>query len=112
MAQTNGSMYGSPQFGFNPMMANPMMMGMNPMMTGWGFPPMNPMMSGFGGNPQQMFAAQQAANAYQQAMMVYSQVSRGPKLEIRRDDWGRCWCSRRRPRLFESYGDGREHVRS
>ena len=63
----NGSMYGS-QFGpgFNPMMANPMMMGMNPMMSGWGF---NPMM----GNPQ-MFAAQQAAaQAYQQAMMSFGQ---------------------------------------
>ena len=66
----NGSMYGQ-QFGpgFNPMMANPMMMGANPMMGGWGF---NPMM----GNPQQqqMFAAQQAAaQAYQQAMMSFSQ---------------------------------------
>ena len=63
----NGSMYGA-QFGsgFNPMMANPMMMGMNPMMGGWGF---NPMM----GNPQ-MFAAQQAASqAYQQAMMTFAQ---------------------------------------
>jgi len=63
----NGSMYG-PQFGpgFNPMMANPMMMGMNPMMSGWGF---NPMM----GNPQ-MFAAQQAAaQAYQQTMMTFTQ---------------------------------------
>ena len=62
----NGSMYG-PQFspGFNPMMANPMMMGMNPM-NGWGF---NPMM----GNPQ-MFAAQQAAaQAYQQTMMTFTQ---------------------------------------
>jgi hypothetical protein len=64
----NGSMYG-PQFGpgFNPMMANPMMMGMNPMMGGWGF---NPMMS----NTQQMFAAQQAAaQAYQQTMMTFAQ---------------------------------------
>ena len=64
----NGSMYG-PQFGpgFNPMMANPMMMGMNPMMGGWGF---NPMMNG----QQQMFAAQQAAaQAYQQAMMTFAQ---------------------------------------
>jgi CCR4-NOT transcriptional complex subunit CAF120 len=64
----NGSMYGS-QFGpgFNPMMANPMMMGVNPMMGGWGY---NPMM----GNPQQMFAAQQAAaQAYQQAMMTFGQ---------------------------------------
>lgn len=64
----NGSMYG-PQFGpgFNPMMANPMMMGMNPMMGGWGF---NPMMN----SSQQMFAAQQAAaQAYQQAMMTFAQ---------------------------------------
>lgn len=54
--------------GFNPMMGNPMMgnpMMMNPMMTGnWGFPGMM--------NPQHMFAAQQAAQAYQQAMMAYS----------------------------------------
>ncbi|SJL09702.1 uncharacterized protein ARMOST_13083 [Armillaria ostoyae] len=66
--------------GLNPMMTgqamNPMMtgQGMNPMMTGQG---MNPMMSGFPGmmpgyNPQQMFAAQQAAQAYQQAMMAFS----------------------------------------
>ncbi|KAK0469710.1 uncharacterized protein EV420DRAFT_1661127, partial [Desarmillaria tabescens] len=66
--------------GMNPMMTgqamNPMMtgQGMNPMMTGQG---MNPMMSGFPGmmpgyNPQQMFAAQQAAQAYQQAMMAFS----------------------------------------
>lgn len=81
MAQT-GSMYGGQFGGYNPMMANPMMMGMNPMMMGMnpmmggGFPPMNPMMGGFGGNPQQqMFAAQQAAQqAYQQAMMAYSQA--------------------------------------
>ncbi|KAI0783662.1 hypothetical protein C8Q75DRAFT_430290 [Abortiporus biennis] len=61
----NGSMYGGmgmPQMGFNPMMANPMMM--NPMMTGWGYPGMM--------NPQHMFAAQQAAQAYQQAMMAFS----------------------------------------
>lgn len=68
--QQGGSMYGGmgmpPQFsGFNPMMGNPMMMGMNPMMTGgWGFPGMV--------NPQHMFAAQQAAQAYQQAMMAFS----------------------------------------
>jgi CCR4-NOT transcriptional complex subunit CAF120 len=81
MAQT-GSMYGGPgpQFtGFNPMMANPMMMGMNPMnpmmQSGWGFPQMNPMMSGFGSHSQQMLAAQQAAlQAYQQTMMAYSQA--------------------------------------
>ncbi|KAF4613981.1 hypothetical protein D9613_007907 [Agrocybe pediades] len=92
--QQGGSMYGG--FGFNPMMANPMMMGMNPMMglspmmTGngmnpmmgaGGMPGMNPMMTGqmgypgmMGGfNPQHMFAAQQAAaQAYQQAMMAFS----------------------------------------
>lgn len=67
--QQNGSMYGGmgmPQFtGFNPMMGNPMMMGMNPMMTGgWGYPGMV--------NPQHMFAAQQAAQAYQQAMAAFS----------------------------------------
>ena len=67
--QQGGSMYGGmgmmPQLtGFNPMMANPMMMGMNPMMTGWGFPGMM--------NPQHMFAAQQAAQAYQQAMIAFS----------------------------------------
>ena len=45
---------------------NPMMMGMNPMMTGgyMGYPGMM--------NPQQMFAAQQAAQAYQQAMYAFS----------------------------------------
>lgn len=84
--QQGGSMYG---YGFNPMMnpmmmgMNPMMMnpmmtgGMNPMMTGGG---MNPMMTGGGMmgypgmlNPQQMYAAQQAAAAaYQQAMMTFS----------------------------------------
>lgn len=83
--QQTGSMYGG-QFGFNPMMANPMMMsmnpmmGMNPMMTGGGMAPMNPMMTGgmgypgmMGMNPQQMFAAQQAAAAaYQQAMIAFS----------------------------------------
>ena len=67
--QQGGSMYGGmgmPQYaGFNPMMGNPMMMGMNPMMTGgWGFPGMM--------NPQHMFAAQQAAQAYQQAMAAFS----------------------------------------
>jgi CCR4-NOT transcriptional complex subunit CAF120 len=83
-------MYGSQYGGYNPMMLNsmmgmnPMMMGMNPMMTGQGMNPMmtgnggmNPMMTGFPGmmqgyNPQQMFAAQQAAQAYQQAMMTFS----------------------------------------
>lgn len=115
MAQ-GGSMYGG-QFGYNPMMANPMMMGMNPMMgmspmltggmnpmapmmtgagglnpmmtgggglnpmmTGGGMGQMNPMMTGQMGfpgmmpgfNPQHMFAAQQAAQAYQQAMMAFS----------------------------------------
>jgi CCR4-NOT transcriptional complex subunit CAF120 len=85
--QQGGTMYGGQQFpAYNPMMANPMMMsmnpmmGMNPMMTGG---PMNPMMTGQMGqmgytgmmpgyNPQHMFAAQQAAQAYQQAMMAFS----------------------------------------
>ena len=60
----------------NPMMMNPMMWGMNPMMMmgGYGMPPM-----GMGGvpqmNPQQMWAAQQAAmQAYQNAMMTFSQA--------------------------------------
>ena len=74
MAQSaGGSMYQQPQFpGYNPMIANPMMMGMNPMMTGMmGYPPMVP---GFN-NAQHMFAAQQAAaQAYQQAMMTFSQA--------------------------------------
>lgn len=80
--QQGGSMYGN-QFGYNPMM-NPMMMGMmgmNPMMTGGGI---SPMMTGAGMTPQMgfpgmmggfnphMFAAQQAAQAYQQAMMAFS----------------------------------------
>jgi CCR4-NOT transcriptional complex subunit CAF120 len=69
-----GSMYGG-QFGYNPMM-NPMMMGMNPMMPMMTGGPMTPMMTGqmgYGGfNPQHMFAAQQAAQAYQQAMMAFS----------------------------------------
>lgn len=81
MAQNGGSMYGGSQF-MNPMMMNPMMMGMgpmNPMMTGMGgMGPVNPMMTGMMGgmggygNPQHMFAAQQAAQAYQQAMMTFS----------------------------------------
>ncbi|KAK7690672.1 hypothetical protein QCA50_005771 [Cerrena zonata] len=70
--QQTGSMYGMPMglnpmmtgmggMGGNPMMGNPMM----PMMTGgWGYPGMM--------NPQHMFAAQQAAQAYQQAMMAFS----------------------------------------
>ncbi|KAI0749814.1 hypothetical protein C8Q80DRAFT_1232578 [Daedaleopsis nitida] len=68
--QQGGSMYGGQMMGFNPMMGNPMMMGMNPMMTGgWGYPGMMP---GFA-NPQQLFAAQQAAQqAYQQAMVAFS----------------------------------------
>ncbi|KAI0078739.1 hypothetical protein K474DRAFT_801299 [Panus rudis PR-1116 ss-1] len=69
--QQTGSMYGgmgmpfSPP-GFNPMMTGGMMGGpMMPMMTGgWGYPGMV--------NPQHMFAAQQAAQAYQQAMMAFS----------------------------------------
>jgi len=68
MAQ-GGSLYGAPGFpAYNPMM-NPMMMGMNPMMTGYmGYPGMMPNFA----NPQQMFAAQQAAQAYQQAMVTFS----------------------------------------
>ncbi|CAL1716672.1 unnamed protein product [Somion occarium] len=65
--QQTGSMYGMPQMGYNPMMGNPMMSNpMMPMMTGgWGgYPGMM--------NPQHMFAAQQAAQAYQQAMMAFS----------------------------------------
>ncbi|KZT29755.1 hypothetical protein NEOLEDRAFT_1144853 [Neolentinus lepideus HHB14362 ss-1] len=66
------------QFPYNPVMGSPMMspmmMGMNPMMTGYmGYPGMMPnpgMMQGYG-NPH-MFAAQQAAQAYQQAMMAFS----------------------------------------
>ncbi|TFK49960.1 hypothetical protein OE88DRAFT_1645739 [Heliocybe sulcata] len=74
------SQYGG-QFPYNPMMGNPMMspmmMGMNPMMTGYmSYPGMLPnpgMMTGMQGygNPH-MFAAQQAAQAYQQAMMAFS----------------------------------------
>ena len=69
--QQGGSMYGQQQYpGFNPMM-NPMMMGMNPMMTNFmGYPGM---MGGYA-NPQHMFAAQQAAQAYQQAMLSLSQA--------------------------------------
>jgi CCR4-NOT transcriptional complex subunit CAF120 len=68
--QQGGSMYGQQFPGYNPMM-NPMMMGMNPMMTGFmGYPGMMP---GFG-NAQHMFAAQQAAQAYQQAMISLSQA--------------------------------------
>ncbi len=68
--QQGTSMYGQQFPGFNPMM-NPMMMGMNPMMTGFmGYPGM---MAGFT-NPQHMFAAQQAAQAYQQAMLSLSQA--------------------------------------
>ncbi|KAG5646986.1 hypothetical protein DXG03_001710 [Asterophora parasitica] len=79
--QQGGSMYGGqfPGYGMNPMMMMNPMMGMNPMMTGGGLSPMmtgNPMM-GYPGmmpgyNPQHMFAAQQAAQAYQQAMMAFS----------------------------------------
>lgn len=89
--QQGGSMYGGQFPGYNNMMGNPMMMmnpmmGMNPMMTGGGLSPMMtgggmaPMMTGQMGypgmmpgyNPQHMFAAQQAAQAYQQAMMAFS----------------------------------------
>ena len=61
----NPGMAPSP-FGYNPMMLNPMMMG-NPMMgMGWGMPGMNPQ--------QQMMAAQAAAEAYQRAMVSFSQA--------------------------------------
>lgn len=67
--QQGGSLYGQQLAGYNPMM-NPMMMGMNPMMGGFmGYPGMVP---GYG-NPH-MFAAQQAAQAYQQAMLSLSQA--------------------------------------
>jgi len=63
----------------NPMMMNPMMWGMNPMMMmgGYGMPPMG--MGGMPGvpqmTPQQMWAAQQAAmQAYQNAMVSFSQA--------------------------------------
>ncbi|KAF5382113.1 hypothetical protein D9615_004450 [Tricholomella constricta] len=85
--QQGGSMYGGQFPGYmNPMMMMNPMMGMNPMMTGGGLSPMMtggamaPMMTGQMGypgmmpgyNPQHMFAAQQAAQAYQQAMMAFS----------------------------------------
>lgn len=60
----------------------PQMTGMNPMMSGGfgGYPQMmgsqsmyfNPMFNPMMGNPQHMFAAQQAAQAYQQAMIAMS----------------------------------------
>ncbi|KAH8117826.1 hypothetical protein DFH11DRAFT_1850703 [Phellopilus nigrolimitatus] len=63
----------------------PQMTGMNPMMTGYGYPPMNPQLMGgpqsmyfnpmfnpMMANPQHMYAAQQAAQAYQQAMVAMS----------------------------------------
>jgi CCR4-NOT transcriptional complex subunit CAF120 len=71
--QQGGSLYGQQLAGFNPMMnpMNPMMMGMNPMMPNFmGYPGMMPNF----GNPQHMFAAQQAAQAYQQAMVSLSQA--------------------------------------
>jgi CCR4-NOT transcriptional complex subunit CAF120 len=71
--QQGGSLYGQQLAGFNPMMnpMNPMMMGMNPMMPSYmGYPGMMPNF----GNPQHMFAAQQAAQAYQQAMVSLSQA--------------------------------------
>jgi CCR4-NOT transcriptional complex subunit CAF120 len=68
--QQGGSLYGQQLGGYNPMM-NPMMMGMNPMIPGFmGYPGMMPNF----GNPQHMFAAQQAAQAYQQAMYSLSQA--------------------------------------
>jgi CCR4-NOT transcriptional complex subunit CAF120 len=75
--QQGGSLYGQQLAGYNPMMnpmnpMNTMMMGMNPMMSSFmGYPGMVP--AGFG-NPQHMFAAQQAAQAYQQAMYSLSQA--------------------------------------
>lgn len=68
MAQGGGafSVYGNPYV--TPPMMNPMMMGGGMM---GGFPPFPGMMGGYA-NPQHMFAAQQAAQAYQQAMMTYS----------------------------------------
>lgn len=71
--QQGGSLYGQQLANFNPMMnpMNPMMMGMNPMMPSFmGYPGMMPSF----GNPQHMFAAQQAAQAYQQAMVSLSQA--------------------------------------
>ncbi|GLB40316.1 putative pleckstrin homology domain [Lyophyllum shimeji] len=86
--QQGGSIYGGqfPANYMNPMMMMNPMMAMNPMMTGGGLSPMvtgqgmAPMMTGqmgypgmmAGFNPQHMFAAQQAAQAYQQAMMAFS----------------------------------------
>jgi CCR4-NOT transcriptional complex subunit CAF120 len=68
--QQGGSLYGQQLAGFNPMM-NPMMMGMNPMVPNFmGYPGMMPSF----GNHQHMFAAQQAAHAYQQAMLSLSQA--------------------------------------
>ena len=70
--QQGGSLYNQQLAGFNPMMnpMNPMMMGMNPMMPSFmGYPGMMPSF----GNPQHMFAAHQAAQAYQQAMLSLSQ---------------------------------------
>ena len=61
----------------NPMMMNPMMWGMNPMMMmgGYGMPPPMGMQQMNQMNPQQMWAAQQAAmQAYQNAMMTFSQA--------------------------------------
>jgi CCR4-NOT transcriptional complex subunit CAF120 len=71
--QQGGSLYGQHLAGFNPMMnpMNSMMMGMNPMAPSFmGYPGMMPNF----GNPQHMFAAQQAAQAYQQAMFSLSQA--------------------------------------
>jgi CCR4-NOT transcriptional complex subunit CAF120 len=71
--QQGGSMYGQfPGYNMNPMMAP----GMAPMMTGGGMAPMMTGQMGYPGmmpgfNPH-MFAAQQAAQAYQQAMMAFS----------------------------------------
>jgi CCR4-NOT transcriptional complex subunit CAF120 len=79
LAQGGASAYGGmgmgmPQGFMNPMMTgmpmNPMMQMGNPMMQMGGMG-MNPMMGGGAFNPH-VFAAQQAAQAYQQAMMAFS----------------------------------------
>jgi CCR4-NOT transcriptional complex subunit CAF120 len=72
------SMYGGGGSPMNPMMMNPMMTGMGGMGMMGGY---NPMMGGFDPQQQfQMWAAQQAAaEAYQRAMMTFSQAgSVGP----------------------------------
>lgn len=71
-----GGMYPMSMYGMGGL--SPQMTGMNPMMNGMfpmgGNPSMffNPMMNPMMMNPQHMFAAQQAAQAYQQAMIAMS----------------------------------------